>query len=77
MSSMYSGVYYVVVDSKATLAEIFNLNSSLGEDSVPTMLNNEIDYNLYGSSEDKVAVAKALDKHFEENSVKSDVSRLL
>lgn len=74
MSSMYSGVYYVVVDSKATLAEIFNLNSSLGEDSVPTMLNNEIDYNLYGSSEDKVAVAKALDKHFEENSVKSDVS---
>lgn len=34
MSSMYSGVYYVVVDSKATLAEIFNLNSSLGEDSV-------------------------------------------
>lgn len=39
---MYSGVYYVVVDSKATLAEIFNLNSSLGEDSVPTMLNNEI-----------------------------------
>ena len=43
---MYSGVYYVVVDSKATLAEIFNLNSSLGEDSVPTMLNNEIDYNL-------------------------------
>lgn len=30
MSSMYSGVYYVVVDSKATLAEIFNLNSSLG-----------------------------------------------
>lgn len=74
MSSMYSGVYYVVVDSKATLAEIFNLNSSLGEDSVPTMLNNEIDYNLYGSSEDKLAVAKALDKHFEENSVKSDVS---
>lgn len=69
MSSMYSGVYYVVVDSKATLAEIFNLNSSLGEDSVPTMLNNEIDYNLYGSSEDKLAVAKALDKHFEENSV--------
>lgn len=41
---------------------------------MPTMLNNEIDYNLYGSSEDKVAVAKALDKHFEENSVKSDVS---
>ena len=74
MSSMYSGVYYVVVDSKATLSEIFNLNSSLGEDSVPTMLNNEIDYNLYGSSEDKVAVAKALDKHFEENSVKSDVA---
>ena len=74
MSSMYSGVYYVVVDSKATLAEIFNLNSSLGEGSVPTMLNNEIDYNLYGSSEDKLAVAKALDKHFEENSVKSDVS---
>ena len=74
MSSMYSGVYYVVVDSKATLAEIFNLNSSLGGDSVPTMLNNEIDYNLYGSSEDKLAVAKALDKHFEENSVKSDVS---
>lgn len=74
MSSMYSGVYYVVVDSKATLAEIFNLNSSLGEDSVPTMLNNEIDYNLYGSSEDKLAVAKALGKHFEENSVKSDVS---
>ena len=74
MSSMYSGVYYVVVDSKATLTEIFNLNSSLGEDSVPTMLNNEIDYNLYGSSEDKLAVAKALDKHFEENSVKSDVS---
>ena len=74
MSSMYSGVYYVVVDSKATLAEIFNLNSSLGEDSVPTMLNNEIDYNLYGSSEDKLAVAKALDKHFEENNVKSDVS---
>lgn len=74
MSSMYSGVYYVVVDSKATLAEIFNLNNSLGEDSVPTMLNNEIDYNLYGSSEDKLAVAKALDKHFEENSVKSDVS---
>lgn len=73
MSSMYSGVYYVVVDSKATLAEIFNMNSSLGEDSVPTMLNNEIDYNLYGSSEDKLAVAKALDKHFEENSVKSDV----
>lgn len=74
MSSMYGGVYYVVVDSKATLAEIFNLNNSLGEDSVPTMLNNEIDYNLYGSSEDKLAVAKALDKHFEENSVKSDVS---
>lgn len=74
MSSMYSGVYYVVVDSKATLAEIFNLNSLLGGDSVPTMLNNEIDYNLYGSSEDKLAVAKALDKHFEENSVKSDVS---
>lgn len=74
MSSMYSGVYYVVVDSKTTLAEIFNLNSSLGEGSVPTMLNNEIDYNLYGSSEDKLAVAKALDKHFEENSVKSDVS---
>ena len=74
MSSMYSGVYYVVVDSKATLAEIFNLNSSLVEGSVPTMLNNEIDYNLYGSSEDKLAVAKALDKHFEENSVKSDVS---
>lgn len=74
MSSMYSGVYYVVVDSKATLAEIFNLNSSLEENSVPTMLNNEIDYNLYGSSEDKLAVAKALDKHFEENSVKSDVS---
>lgn len=74
MSSMYSGVYYVVVDSKATLAEIFNLNSSLGDDSVPTMLNNEIDYNLYGSSEDKLSVAKALDKHFEENSVKSDVS---
>lgn len=74
MSSMYSGVYYVVVDSKATLAEIFNLNSSLGGDSVPTMLNNEIDYNLYGNSEDKLAVAKALDKHFEENSVKSDVS---
>ena len=41
---------------------------------MPTMLNNEIDYNLYGSSEDKLAVAKALDKHFEENSVKSDVS---
>lgn len=57
MSSMYSGVYYVVVDSKATLAEIFNLNSSLEENSVPTMLNNEIDYNLYGSSEDKLAVA--------------------
>lgn len=74
MASMYSGVYYVVVDSKATLAEIFNLNSSLEEDSVSTMLNNEIDYNLYGSSEDKLAVAKALDKHFEENSVKSDVS---
>ena len=67
-------MYYVVVDSKTTLAEIFNLNSSLGEGSVPTMLNNEIDYNLYGSSEDKLAVAKALDKHFEENSVKSDVS---
>lgn len=30
--------------------------------------------NLLGSSEDKLAVAKALDKHFEENSVKSDVS---
>ena len=41
---------------------------------MPTMLNNEIDYNLYGSREDKLAVAKALDKHFEENSVKSDVS---
>lgn len=69
--SMYAGMEG---ELKATLAEIFNLNSSLGEDSVPTMLNNEIDYNLYGSSEDKLAVAKALDKHFEENSVKSDVS---
>lgn len=32
MSSMFSGVYYVVVDSKSTLTELFNLNSSLGDD---------------------------------------------
>lgn len=72
MSSMYSGVYYVVVDSKSTLTEIFNLNSSLGEDSVPTMLNNQIDYTLDGSSEEKIAASQALDSYFRENPSDSD-----
>ena len=72
MSSMYSGVYYVVVDSKSTLTEIFNLNSSLGDDSVPTMLNNQIDYILDGSSEEKIAASQALDSYFRENPSDSD-----
>lgn len=67
MSSMYSGVYYVVVDSKSTLTEIFNLNSLLGDDSVPTMLNNQIDYILDGSREEKIAASQALDSYFREN----------
>lgn len=72
MSSMYSGVYYVVVDSKSTLTEIFNLNSSLGNDSVPTMLNNQIDYTLDGSNEEKIAASQALDSYFRENLSDSD-----
>lgn len=67
MSSMFSGVYYVVVDSKSTLTEIFNLNSSLGDDGVPTMLNNQIDYTLDGSREEKIAASQALDSYFREN----------
>mgnify|MGYP007026093948 CR=1 FL=1 len=74
MSSMYSGVYYVVVDSKATLAEIFNLNSSLGEDSVRLCSTMKLIIICMAAVRIKLAVAKALDKHFEENSVKSDVS---
>ena len=72
MSSMFSGVYYVVVDSKSTLTEIFNLNSSLGDDSVPTMLNNQIDYTLDGSTEEKIAASQALDSYFRENPSDSD-----
>ena len=72
MSSMFSGVYYVVVDSKSTLTELFNLNSSLGDDSVPTMLNNQIDYTLDGSSEEKIAASQALDSYFRENPSDSD-----
>ncbi len=72
MSSMFSGVYYVVVDSKSTLTEIFNLNNSLGEDSVPTMLNNQIDYTLDGSREEKIAASQALDSYFKENPSDSD-----
>ena len=72
MSSMFSGVYYVVVDSKSTLTELFNLNSSLGDDSVPTMLNNQIDYTLDGSSEEKIAASQALDSYFRENPFDSD-----
>ena len=72
MSSMFSGVYYVVVDSKSTLTEIFNLNSSLGDDSVPTMLNNQIDYTLDGSTEEKIATSQALDSYFRENPSDSD-----
>ena len=72
MSSMFSGVYYVVVDSKSTLTEMFNLNSSLGDDSVPTMLNNQIDYTLDGSTEEKIAASQALDSYFRENPSDSD-----
>lgn len=72
MSSMFSGMYYVVVDSKSTLTEIFNLNNSLGEDSVPTMLNNQIDYTLDGSREEKIAASQALDSYFKENPSDSD-----
>ena len=72
MASMYSGVYYVVVDSKSTLTQIFNLNSSLGDNSVQTMLNNQIDYSLYGSNEEKIAASQALNSYFRENHSDSD-----
>lgn len=72
MASMYRGVYYVVVDSKSTLTQIFNLNSSLGDNSVQTMLNNQIDYSLYGSNEEKIAASQALNSYFRENHSDSD-----
>lgn len=63
------------LDSKATdsLLRLFNRINEEGQ-TILMVTHSTIDYNLYGSSEDKLAVAKALDKHFEENSVKSDVS---